>query len=1153
MQLIKLLTHDGKQSFNHETKGESMKKQLLFLAMVLLLACGTAGAQGLDCNLWHGTWEVTLDDDTTMQWIFDDPQDPYNSNYNCVLWGSQIQEGQSDLGVQIMVFKFVTDSYMFVPYQGALSDYSSLKLQLNAGATEFTVLDDAISSGVASGVKLDGDENPLPVPVDPEAPAPVVPTEDGEEETIAVLVTDWGTPQGADFEYYYRNIADRSRVGIAAQSPDEPCTEGFNGIFPYRSQIGVLPHAIAFETQDLEFMYDSYGIYWRPGQSPYEPSDTVNYINIYEPALKIHPDDLPVHVVVDPVRDIKFGRGRAIYDPDTRDGTDHCADMVIIGEPWTLPTGQPGYRNFANGVRDIDELDTAYWWRVVRTMGIEQYADGPRMHPFTIAMEEDLHDYFQTYFGSKVDLRFGMYEVTANFNKRHEDVALEFARDGYKRMVVSRETTDNNNYANKFMTRSHIDIALCEEGFDDLSLTQVRQVGRTPEYNTMLLTHMEGFLEKMNPADSPVSLVYITYGNPWPGTSENINSPFAVSHPWVSDPYPENAYYNFLSFKRVVEDRLAGRYNIQFNRPGTDDDFRTNNYYAYGMFQPEYYTAPGQAESEFKTVRQSIDQVKQDGGRQMLLLFSHWYYDSIDNGMAVRDVNDLPFNSYADLENEIYWIDWCENPEPGDNTWTEMSPAGHTCSNPNDVYIMMTNTFDDYKFEFNLNYANRIRGGVERHGTFPNLGIQVEARGEICALNGGMAEVTTGSLAGSKLVVPADPDPTAPEGLYPGVCITGEELETCNDIKYETVNDPDAPKVGAWDSYTAFIGTQADVEPGVVLPDVSAGVRVAPRVYFGPYRTLFNKPARITLAYDASKVTDPASIKPYIFNDLTRQWDYHYPVPAAQGTVIDTSVATVTFDTQVLGIFTLVDESGTPDASPELGDGPFLAAGPWPLMSTSAGSAFVLDVNYDVLWAFSDDFASCPGACTHSAEYSVAGSDTWSALAVIADAANGRARVTLPVESLQNATTYAFRFTVTDCANQSTQSGTYYFRVATSDAPPVIIDGPFLAAGSWPVFPISESQAFVLNQGYDVLWTFSDDYAICSDLSTHLFRYRKVGDEQWSTLPVSTDPEGKWYAYVTLPVESMENGTYEFRMNVKDCADQWGNSGPKFFKFKVER
>jgi hypothetical protein len=33
----------------------------------------------------------------------------------------------------------------------------------------------------------------------------------------------------------------------------------------------------------------------------------------------------------------------------------------------------------------------------------------------------------------------------------------------------------------------------------------------------------------------------------------------------------------------------------------------------------------------------------------------------------------------------------------------------------------------------------------------------------------------------------------------------------------------------------------------------------------------------------------------------------------------------------------------------------------------------------------------------------------------------------------------------------------------------------------------------------------------------------------------------------------MENGTYEFRMNVKDCADQWGNSGPKFFKFKVER
>ena len=76
--------------------------------------------------------------------------------------------------------------------------------------------------------------------------------------------------------------------------------------------------------------------------------------------------------------------------------------------------------------------------------------------------------------------------------------------------------------------------------------------------------------------------------------------------------------------------------------------------------------------------------------------------------------------------------------------------------------------------------------------------------------------------------------------------------------------------------------------------------------------------------------------------------------------------------------------------------------------------------------------------------------------------------------------TYAFRFTVTDCAGQSTQSGKYYFRVAASDAPPVITGGPWLAAGSWPMLPTSESGAFVLKQNYYVFWTFSDDYVSCA-------------------------------------------------------------------------
>ena len=91
-----------------------------------------------------------------------------------------------------------------------------------------------------------------------------------------------------------------------------------------------------------------------------------------------------------------------------------------------------------------------------------------------------------------------------------------------------------------------------------------------------------------------------------------------------------------------------------------------------------------------------------------------------------------------------------------------------------------------------------------------------------------------------------------------------------------------------------------------------------------------------------------------------------------------------------------------PDAPPVITAGPYLAAGWWPLLPTSAESAFELDVNYDVLWTFSDDFGSCSGACTHVAEYQTVGGSSWTALPVTVNVAKGRVRVTLPVESLQN-------------------------------------------------------------------------------------------------------------------------------------------------------
>ncbi len=114
-----------------------------------------------------------------------------------------------------------------------------------------------------------------------------------------------------------------------------------------------------------------------------------------------------------------------------------------------------------------------------------------------------------------------------------------------------------------------------------------------------------------------------------------------------------------------------------------------------------------------------------------------------------------------------------------------------------------------------------------------------------------------------------------------------------------------------------------------------------------------------------------------------------------------------------------------------------------------------LKQNYSVLWTFSDDYAACSGDCTYTAEYQALEESAWEPLEVDLDlTSDSYASFILPVMSLTNATTYAVRFTVTDCANQSTQSGTYYFRVAQGvDAPPVIGDGPFVAAGAWPILP----------------------------------------------------------------------------------------------------
>ena len=67
-------------------------------------------------------------------------------------------------------------------------------------------------------------------------------------------------------------------------------------------------------------------------------------------------------------------------------------------------------------------------------------------------------------FGDRIDVRFGFYGEAPGFTKLAWDVAEEFANEGFTKMLLARETTDSNNYANEFMTGNYVKERLCEVG-----------------------------------------------------------------------------------------------------------------------------------------------------------------------------------------------------------------------------------------------------------------------------------------------------------------------------------------------------------------------------------------------------------------------------------------------------------------------------------------------------------------------------------------------------------------------------------------------------------------------------------------------------------------------------------------------------------------
>ena len=711
-------------------------------------------------------------------------------------------------------------------------------------------------------------------------------------DKVAVIVTDWGQPEGFS-DSYYQGIAQRSRIGIQAASAEQVCTENFVGDYPYRSSMGSYPHVSSFLTEGFEDYYDSYGMYRFD-------ADANLYINVLDESVTLSKETA---VKYEKIKLTGSGDGygrRNILTVDPRNGVDPLPNYFKILAP--------------NGIQDVREQDVAFYRRINKLLGAEKESTG--MHPMTDYMELYLTDFMKEYFGNDVKIRFGMYEKNSGYSARHDDVAWAMARwGGFEHMLLTRETTDHNFYANHFMTRNKVAYKLCNSGLSNrVDLKQIRQVGRTPEYNLMLIHNMERYLEEFSDEEE-ISLIYATYGLPWPG--RNPEGPLGAPHPWIKEVYHENAFNNYLSFKRYVEayysQENGGRWNINFNRLDGfgGNDSRTNSLYGYSRFPSPIFGHPDD-ELRFETIRDQLEQaIKVEKRKNIIIVPSHWYYNGQDTSLKIRELNNLPLNTIEEMNEGIFDISWCEVYNT-DGSLTQLIDRGLDCPEGY-TKITLMETFDEVREEFNIGYAHRIRGGIEQFGVLPDLGIEISASGPVSYLEGGTVEVTEGQLEGVKLFVRKDAHPGQPESYsyqtsYRHQNSRDPNTETSAVRPFNEFGNYDDHLISAWFDFNAMIGTQTKSKPGQEMPKLDNAI--SETIYIGPYRTLFNSPATITIPIDISKIDVSNKIQAYIFNDLSQSFEPIFSTPGGSSISVDMDSGTASFDTQVLGVFAIGLEDG---------------------------------------------------------------------------------------------------------------------------------------------------------------------------------------------------------------------------------------------------
>jgi len=142
--------------------------------------------------------------------------------------------------------------------------------------------------------------------------------------------------------------------------------------------------------------------------------------------------------------------------------------------------------------------------------------------------------------------------------------------------------------------------------------------------------------------------------------------------------------------------------------------------------------------------------------------------------------------------------------------------------------------------------------------------------------------------------------------------------------------------------------------------------------------------------------------------------------------------------------------------------------------------------------------------------------------------------------------TVEFKVSVTDCAGQTITPATYYIIV---DHPPEITDEPVRTSDGTPLSTDSANPTPVETNESAIVWTYSDDYASCSDVSppprTLQWSYRPL-DGDWTTYTVYPDGQGGGTFWMWVWADTTvisESETVEFKVSVTDCANQTVESG----------